>query len=308
MTYHVPVLLKEVVEQLQPRRGGLYVDGTVGGGGHAEAILQATAPEGRLIGLDWDQEALAASRDRLKEFAGRMQLLQANFADVEEALMSVGVTAVDGVLFDVGVSSRQFDEPSRGFSFQREGPLDMRMSGMGTSARDVLMESSVDELTRIFRVYGEERRARAIALRIERERAIHPLETTTQLAQLVEQVLGWRPGSVIKPATRVFQAMRIHVNRELENLQRGLVAGVKVLKSGGRLAVISFHSLEDRIVKQFFVKMSVGCVCPPQLAVCVCGRSEAMRIITRKPVTPTEEEVRQNPRARSAKLRVAEKI
>lgn len=308
MTYHVPVLLKEVVEQMQPRPGGVYVDGTMGGGGHAEAVLRATAPDGRLIGLDWDKEALEASRVRLKEFEGRLQLLQSNFAEVEQALKIAGVTAVDGVLFDVGVSSRQFDEPSRGFSFQREGPLDMRMSGMGASARDILMDSSVDELTRIFRVYGEERRARSIALRIEQERAVRPLETTIELAELVERVLGRRPGSVIHPATRVFQALRIQVNRELENLQRGLEAGVKVLKSGGRLAVISFHSLEDRIVKQFFVKMSAGCVCPPQLAVCVCGRKEVMRIVTRKPVTPTEEEVRQNPRARSAKLRVAEKI
>ena len=308
MTYHTPVLLEEVVTQLRPRRGGLYVDCTVGGGGHAERILRACAPDGRLIGLDCDDEALAASRERLAAHEGRVQLLRANFAELQETLMSLGVTAVDGVVFDVGVSSRQFDEPSRGFSFQREGPLDMRMNRTtGPTAWDVLREASVDELTRIFRVYGEERRAREIALRIERERARQPITTTTQLAWIVEQVLGPKR-SGIHPATRVFQALRIHVNRELENLQRGLVAAVNVLQSGGRLAVISFHSLEDRIVKQFFVRMSTGCVCPPQLVGCACGRKEVMRLVTRKPVTPTLEEVRDNPRARSAKLRVAEKI
>ena len=308
MTYHLPVLLKEVVEQLRPQRGGLYVDCTVGGGGHAEAILRASAPDGRVIGLDCDDEALAASRERLAAHEGRVQLMRANFAELQETLMSLGVTAVDGLVFDVGVSSRQFDEPSRGFSFQREGPLDMRMNrSAGQSAQDVIRDASVEELTRIFRVYGEERRARAIAIRIDRERARQPITTTTQLAGVVEQVLGPKR-SGIHPATRVFQALRIQVNRELENLERGLVAAVTVLKSGGRVAVISFHSLEDRIVKQFFVRMSTGCVCPPQMVGCSCGRKEMMRLVTRKPVTPTSEEAQQNPRARSAKLRVAEKI
>ena len=187
MTYHLPVLLKEVVEQLRPQRGRLYVDCTVGGGGHAEAILRASAPEGRLIGLDCDDEALAASRERLAAHEGRAQLMRANFAELQETLMSLGVTAVDGLVFDVGVSSRQFDEPSRGFSFQREGPLDMRMNrSTGQSAQDVLREASVEELTRIFRVYGEERRARAIAIRIDRERTRQPITTTTQLAGVVE--------------------------------------------------------------------------------------------------------------------------
>ena len=309
MTYHTPVLLEEVVAQLQPRPGGLYVDCTVGGGGHAEGILRASAPDGRLIGLDCDDEALAASRERLAAHEGRVQLLHANFAELQEALMSLGVTAVDGLVFDVGVSSRQFDEPSRGFSFQREGPLDMRMNrAAGPAAADVLRDASVEELARIFRVYGEERRARAIAQRIDRERTRQPITTTTQLAGLVEQVLGPKRGSGIHPATRVFQALRIQVNRELDNLQRGLVGAVNVLRSGGRLAVISFHSLEDRIVKQFFVRLSTGCVCPPQMVGCACGRQEVLRLVTRKPVMSTSEEVEQNPRARSAKLRVAEKI
>ena len=309
MTYHTPVLLGEVVAQLQPRRGGLYVDCTVGGGGHAEGILRACAPDGRVIGLDCDDEALAASRERLAAHEGRVQLLHANFAELQETLMSLGVTAVDGLVFDVGVSSRQFDEPSRGFSFQREGPLDMRMNqAAGPAAADVLRDASVEELTRIFRVYGEERRARAIAVRIDRDRTRQPITTTLQLAGLVEQVLGPKRGSGIHPATRVFQALRIQVNHELENLQRGLVAAVNVLRSGGRLAVISFHSLEDRIVKQFFVRLSTGCVCPPLLVGCACGRQEVLRLVTRKPVMSTSEEVQQNPRARSAKLRVAEKI
>lgn len=308
MTYHTPVLLKEVVEQLQPHGGGLYVDCTLGGGGHAEAILRAAEPEGRLIALDWDLEAQTTSGERLKKYAGRVTLVRANFADVEQVLMSCGVTVVDGMLFDVGVSSRQFDEPSRGFSFQREGPLDMRMDcSRGLTAREILGQSSVEELTRIFRVYGEERRARAIAACIECERQRRPLETTTDLVRVVESVLGPKRGA-IHPATRVFQALRIQVNRELENLQRGLTGAVNRLKSGGRLAVITFHSLEDRIVKQFFVQMSTGCVCPPALAGCACGRKEVLRVITRKPVTATEQEIEENPRARSAKLRVAEKI
>ncbi|HUJ12032.1 MAG TPA: 16S rRNA (cytosine(1402)-N(4))-methyltransferase RsmH [Verrucomicrobiae bacterium] len=308
MTYHTPVLLEEVVTQLQPRRGGLYVDCTVGGGGHAREILYACGPDGQLIGLDWDEEAIAASRERLSEFGGRIQLVRANYVELERVLMSLGITAVDGVAFDLGVSSRQFDEPGRGFSFQREGPLDMRMNRqLGATARDVLRTASLEELAKIFRVYGEEKRARAVARQIVEERQRKPLETTTQLARLVETVLGRRHGGV-HSATRVFQGLRIAVNNELDNLKRGLEVAGRFLKSGGRLAVISFHSLEDRIVKQFLVEQSSGCICPPDLPACVCGRRQSLRIVTRKPVTPREEEVRANPRARSAKLRVAEKV
>jgi 16S rRNA (cytosine1402-N4)-methyltransferase len=295
MTYHQPVLLREAVQQLQPRSGGLYVDGTIGGGGHAEEILRACAPDGRLIGLDCDDEAITASRERLREFGTRVQLVRANFVELERVLMDVGVTTVDAVLFDLGVSSRQFDEPSRGFSFQREGPLDMRMDRqLVASARDVLRTASLEELAQIFHTYGEERRARAIARRIVAERERNPIETTTQLTQLVERVLGPKRGR-IHPATRVFQALRIAVNNELENLKRGLAGAVNVLKPGGRVAVISFHSLEDRIVKWFFIEQS---------------RSEApaLRPVTKKPITATEDEVNANPRARSAKLRVAEKL
>lgn len=283
MTYHTTVLLKEVVAQLQPRSGGLYVDATTGGGGHAGEILRVSAPDGRLIGLDCDDEALAASREKLSEWGARVTLVRANFAELEQALMNVGVTAVDGIVFDLGVSSRQFDEPTRGFSFQREGPLDMRMDrSAGTTAREVINTASEKELADIFFLYGEERRSRSIAKRLV---AARPIETTTQLANLV----GPRH-SKIHPATRVFQALRIYVNDELGNLKRGLEAATRVLTTGGRVAVISFQSLEDRIVKHYF------------------RETPALHIITRKPVTPTEEEIERNPRARSAKLRVAEKI
>ncbi len=308
MTYHTPVLLKEAVTQLALRRGGLYVDCTVGGGGHAREILRACGPEGQLVGLDWDEEAIPQARERLSEWGARVQLVRANYVELERVLMSLGVTTVDGVLFDLGVSSRQFDAPERGFSFQREGPLDMRMSRqLGATARDVLRTASLEELARIFRIYGEEKRARAIARKIVSEREHAPVETTTQLAQLVERVLGPKRRA-IHPATRVFQALRIAVNHELDNLKRGLEAATKFLKSGGRLAVISFHSLEDRIVKQYFAEQSSGCICPPDLPACVCGRQPVLRVVTRKPLTPGEAEIRANPRARSAKLRVAEKI
>ncbi|HUK83964.1 MAG TPA: 16S rRNA (cytosine(1402)-N(4))-methyltransferase RsmH [Verrucomicrobiae bacterium] len=308
MTYHTPVLLKEVVTQLQPRSGSLYVDCTLGGGGHAREILRACGPDGQLIGLDWDEEAIAAARERLGEFGARVQLVRANFVEMERVLMSLGITAVDGVVFDLGVSSRQFDEPTRGFSFQREGPLDMRMNRqLGATARDVLRTASLEELARIFRIYGEERRARAIAHEIGRARAEAPIETTTQLVRLLERVLGPKRGAT-HPATRVFQALRIYVNNELENLKRGLDVATNYLKSGARLVVISFHSLEDRIVKQYFVRLSTSCVCPPGVPVCVCGRKQVFRIVTRKPITPTNEEVVENARARSAKLRVAEKL
>jgi 16S rRNA (cytosine1402-N4)-methyltransferase len=308
MTYHTPVLLKEVVTQLQPRSGSLYVDCTVGGGGHAREILRACGPDGQLIGLDWDEEAIAATRARLSEFGARVQLVRANFVEMERVLMSLGVTAVNGVVFDLGVSSRQFDEPTRGFSFQREGPLDMRMNRqLGVTARDVLRTASLEELAQVFRVYGEERRARAIAHEIGNARNKAPIDTTTQLARLVERVLGPKRGAT-HPATRVFQSLRIYVNNELENLQRGLDVATKFLTSGARLAIISFHSLEDRIVKQFFTRMSIACVCPPGVPVCVCGRKRVLRVVTRKPITPTDEEIAENPRARSAKLRVAEKV
>ena len=294
-SYHTPVLLPEVVTYLQPRSGGLYVDGTVGGGGHAAEILKASGPDGQLIGLDWDDEAIAAARERLSEFGARVQLVRANFADLKRVLMGFGMTAVDGIMMDLGVSSRQFDAPARGFSFAHEGPLDMRMNRqLPRTAQTFLRTSTAEELADLFYIYGEERRSRAIARAIvdERQRGA-TLGTTTQLARLVERVLGGRRGK-IHPATRVFQALRIAVNDELENLRRGLEAAVDVLKPGGRLAVISFHSLEDRIVKRFIVERSQG-------------DAATLRRVTKKPLIASEEEIAANARARSAKLRVAER-
>jgi 16S rRNA (cytosine1402-N4)-methyltransferase len=293
MTYHTPVLLKEVVAQLRPSRGGLYVDCTVGGGGHAEEILRACGPEGRLIGLDVDPDAIAASRERLREWKERVHLLCANFVELDVVLTSAAIARVDGILFDLGVSSHQLDEPSRGFSFLRDGPLDMRMNRqIGATARDVLRSASLEELARVFFEYGGERRARAIAREIVRAREYAPLETTAQLARLVGRVLGPRRGRT-HPATRVFQALRIAVNDEMANLKRGLEIAVPFLKPGGRVAVISFHSLEDRIVKRFFLQKKAEGI---------------LRVVTKRPVTPAEEEARLNPRARSAKLRVAERL
>jgi 16S rRNA (cytosine1402-N4)-methyltransferase len=290
MKYHTSVLLEEVLCHLQPRAGCLYVDATAGGGGHTEGILRISGPDGRVIALDWDEEAIAASRERLTEWGDRVRLVPASFGQLGDALAALQVTGVDGVLFDLGVSSRQLDEPTRGFSFQQDGPLDMRMSQQTSlTARDVLATTGQDELARIFFEYGEERLSRAVARRIVQERERQPLETTVQLVRLVERVLGPKRGKV-HPATRVFQALRIHVNRELDNLRDGLVAAVDALKPGGRVAVISFHSLEDRIVKWFF------------------RETPTLRVLTKKPLMAGEEECRSNPRSRSAKLRVAEKL
>jgi 16S rRNA (cytosine1402-N4)-methyltransferase len=250
--------------------------------------LQASGPTGKLIGLDWDEEAVAASGEWLGVFGERVQLVAASYVELEKVLMSAGVTTVDGVLFDLGVSSRQFDEPARGFAFQQDGPLDMRMSRqLTTTAADILRAASVAELVEIFFRYGEERRARYIARVIDRERQRQPITTTTQLAGLCGE-----KRSRLHPATRVFQALRIAVNRELENLPAGLAAAVRVLKPGGRVAVISFQSLEDRIVKHYFRDQAAAGV---------------LRVLTRKPVEAGAKEIEQNPRARSAKLRVAEK-
>ncbi len=310
-TTHAPVLRGEVISLLQPRRGGDYVDGTVGGGGHAIDILRASEPDGRLVGIDRDDDAIERARHRLGSAGGRVQLVRANLAEIERVVRSLGMTAIDGILFDLGVSTPQLDEPARGFGFRRPGPLDMRMDRrQRTTAATILAEASLAELVTIFRNYGEERRARSIAREIVRERERgQRCETTTQLARLVERVIGPAGGrSKIHPATRVFQALRIAVNDELESLRRGLAGATTLLKQGGRLAVISFHSLEDRIVKQFFRDQSSACVCPPGLPVCACGRRRVLRVVTRRPVTPAPAEVADNPRARSAKLRVAEKI
>jgi len=308
--FHRPVMLEAVVASLGCRNGGIWVDGTLGGAGHAEAILESTAPDGRLIGIDADADALEAARRRLDPFGERKILVRGNFADMEEILTSLNIAKVDGVLLDLGVSSHQLDTASRGFSFALEGPLDMRMDQeRGPSAFDLIKTLPEGDIERILRQYGEERMAGRIARTIVAQRALGPIRTTADLAAAVLKAM---PRSAsrqkIHPATRTFQALRIAVNGELENLRKALTSGTERLRTGGRFSVISFHSLEDRVVKAFFRDGEKGCLCPPTLPVCACGRRPTLRVLTKKPVTPTEAEVADNPRARSAKLRSAERI
>ena len=302
---HQPVLPAETLALLAPRRGGLYLDGTLGGGGHARLILQASAPDGRLIGLDRDPAAIERLGELLARFGERLILRQANFSAADEVLRELGIAGVDGILLDLGVSSFQLDETARGFSFRGDAPLDMRMDPtQGMTAAEVVNGAEAEELKRIFREYGEERWAGRIARRIVQLRQQNPIATTRQLAELVREAVpgGMVPGR-IHPATRVFQALRIHVNGELEHLARGLARGVELLNPGGRLVVISFHSLEDRLVKIFFQQESRGCICPPRLPVCSCGHVPRLEPLTKKAIRAGEDEVAANPRARSAILR-----
>jgi len=288
---------------LEPERGGFFVDATVGAGGHAEFLLER-GTEIRLLGIDRDPDALALAVERLARFAQRFELVAGDFADLDALL--AGRLPAAAILADLGVSSMQLDRGERGFSFRRDGPLDMRMGPAGRTAADIVATASVDELTRIFRDYGEERMAAKIARGIVAERTRGPIQTTRQLARIVAGQKGSR--EKIDPATRVFQALRIEVNQELVALGRFLAAAVARLKPGGRLAVISYHSLEDRIVKDAFRRDSGVCSCPPKLPTCICGARAALRLLTRRPIRPGEAELRRNPRSRSARLRVAEKL
>jgi 16S rRNA (cytosine1402-N4)-methyltransferase len=301
---HVPVLLRETVEVLSPRPG-LFVDATAGAGGHAEALLDAH-PGVRVLAIDRDPEALELARARLARFGGRVAFHSGNFAELGAALDAAAEPAPAGILADLGISSMQIDEARRGFSFRRDGPLDMRMGPGGVSAADVVANASAAELTRIFREYGEERMAHRIAQRIVEERAREPIATTRRLASIVAGVTGRR--GEIDPATRVFQALRIEVNQELAALARFLKTAVERLAIEGRIAVLSYHSLEDREVKETFRRESAGCLCPPGLPVCVCGGRRVLRVLTRRPIRPGAAEIAANPRSRSARLRAAEKI
>ncbi|HEY9724128.1 MAG TPA: 16S rRNA (cytosine(1402)-N(4))-methyltransferase RsmH [Oscillatoriaceae cyanobacterium] len=302
---HQPVLLDEVLATLDPRPGQRVLDGTVGGGGHASALLERVLPDGFLYGVDQDPAALDAARERLSAVSDRFELFRANF----EAIGTLPLPPLDAVLLDLGVSSPQLDRSERGFSFSREGPLDMRMDpDRPTTAADLINGESEFELARIFFEYGEERHSRRLARAIVKRRTeVGPFTDTLALAEFVRGHLP-RDVSGIHPATRVFQALRIAVNDELGVLTRVLPVALELLKPGGRLAVISFHSLEDRMVKQFFKQEAHGCVCPPRQPVCTCGRTPRLRIMTTKPLVATPEERHCNPRARSAKLRVAERL
>jgi len=302
---HIPVLYQEIIHALQPRRGCFYVDGTVGAGGHAEGILQASQPDGQLLGLDVDPQALSLAKDRLGVFGERAILIQASYVTLSEQVHHLGRDTVDGIVLDLGVSSIHLDTAQRGFSFQYDAPLDMRFDpDQPVSAADLVNSLPEDALAELIYRYGEEHQARRVARAIVQAR---PLLTTQQLSRVVAKVTsGGRTG--IHPATRTFQALRIAVNNELEALENGLPQAVNVLATGGRLAVIAFHSLEDRIVKGYFRRESRDCICPPRQPVCTCGHKAVLREITRHPLRPSPAEVDENPRARSARLRVAEKL
>jgi len=301
---HKPVLYKEIIHALQPKSSGCYVDGTIGAGGHARGVLEACAPAGRLLGLDLDPQALAHARETLAPYGKRVVLAQASYVSLPEVLHDIGWDLVDGILLDLGVSSMQLDTPERGFSFQHEAPLDMRFnSNFGLSAAQLINSLPEADLAELLFKYGEEPRAKSMAKMIVKAR---PITTTTQLAAIVKRVY---PGhSRVHPATRAFQALRIAVNDELSALENVLPKATAALRHGGRLAVISFHSLEDRIVKEFIRQESKDKVNPPYEHIYEIERKAALREITRKPITADEEAVKDNPRARSAKLRVAEKI
>jgi 16S rRNA (cytosine1402-N4)-methyltransferase len=312
---HTPVLLAEVTQQLSPHPGSIIVDCTLGGAGHAKRLLELVAPGGILVGIDQDDAALTVAENTLR--LGQqipdesIVLLKGNFGDLDDLLSIAHLPYVDGFLFDLGVSSPQLDFPERGFSYHEDAPLDMRMDpGHRTlTAAEVIATYAEADLARIIREFGEEKWASRIAHFIAETRERHPIETTLQLVDVIKRAVpaaARRSGP--HPARRTFQALRIEVNDELGVLQRGLEAAARWLTSGGRIAVISYHSLEDRIVKQFFADESQGCTCPPDLPVCTCGNVPVLRVLTRRPIAPSREEVEANPRARSAKLRVAEKL
>ena len=308
MVAHVSVLVREMIECLRPGPDKRYFDGTLGGGGHSEQILIESSPDGQVLGLDRDDEALAQTRERLRRFEGRFIARQASFADAQDILTEIGWNSVDGAILDLGVSSDQIDSPERGFSFRAMARLDMRMDRrQSLDARQIVNSFAVEQLERILRDYGEEPQARRIARAIVAGRKQHPLETTAQLVQIIERVKGSGRRDH-HPATQVFQALRIAVNQELEQLEQFLQRGYEMLRPGGRMAVISFHSLEDRIVKQAFRKWNRACLCPPRALSCRCGWSQKAKLLTKKPIVPSTSEIQSNPRARSAKMRAVERI
>jgi 16S rRNA (cytosine1402-N4)-methyltransferase len=305
MQPHRPVLYHEILYGLQPRPGGWYVDGTVGAGGHARGILEASTPDGLLMGLDMDPKAIEIAKRELKEFGSRAILIQDSYISLSDHLQELGWKKVDGIILDLGVSSMQLDSPQRGFSFLQEGPLDMRFApDLPKSASQLVNNLPEHELTDLIWQFGEEPHARQIARAICQAR---PIQTTLQLASVISTVIHPQPGK-IHPATLTFQALRIAVNDELNNISRVLPLAVGSLKKSGRLAVISFHSLEDRIVKQYFRMESHDCICPPRQPACTCGHKASVKWINRQVIRPGQSEVAENPRARSARLRIIEKI
>ncbi len=305
---HTSVLIQESMGLLKPRPGERYLDGTLGGGGHAEEILLRSSPDGRVLGLDWDEDAVTAAGQRLSRFGERLTIRRANFDQAKDILTAINWSRVDGVLLDLGVSSHQFDAAERGFSFQASAPLDMRMDRrQKLTALEIVNSFPEAQIAKIISDYGEEPRARRIAAAIATERKNRAIETTIDLAELIVRIRGKR-SRAHHPATQTFQALRIAVNHELETLKRFLEYGYELLQPGGRMVIISFHSLEDRLVKTAFRKWSEKCICPPRTLKCECGWSQKAQRLTRKPIIASAEEVRANPRARAAKLRAVVRL
>lgn len=302
---HKSVLLKETIEGLNINPDGIYADCTTGGGGHSFELAKRLK-NGRLICFDQDKEAIAAAKERLKNFSP--VFVNRNYSKIKESLSELGITSVNGIMMDLGVSSYQLDNRERGFSYHDDAPLDMRMSGEGESARDVVNEYEPRELVRILQNYGEEKFAQSIVKGILKAREQSPIETTSQLAEIIRRNVPAKVRNEKNPCRKTFQAIRIEVNRELEVLEIGLKDGFELLSRGGRMAVITFHSLEDRIVKNAFKEYCTGCICPPDFPVCVCGRTPKGELVNKKPIIASEEELKENPRSRSAKLRIIEKI
>lgn len=306
---HVSVLWEETVDGLNIKPDGIYIDGTLGGGGHSELVLKRLTT-GKLIGIDQDTDALAAASERLKEYGDRFIPVHSNFEDVLNVLNDLGIDKVDGMMMDLGVSSYQLDEAERGFSYMQDGELDMRMDrSRPFSAKDVVNTYSVEELHKIIKDYGEDRWAKRIAQFIVEAREDHEITRTTELVDIIKAAVpkGARKDGP-HPAKRTFQAIRIEVNNELGIISETIKAISTALKPGGRISIITFHSLEDRIVKNTYKELAKGCICPPELPVCMCNNKPVVKIITRKPRVPSDKEIEENPRARSAKLRVAEKL
>jgi len=306
MTIHKPVLLQEVIEYLQPQANDNFVDCTLGAGGHTKAILEKT--KGKVLAIDWDENAIEAAKNNLKDFSKRLILVNDNYTNLKQIVLENNFENISGILLDLGMSSDQLETSGRGFSFQKDEPLDMRFNIQhGLTAAQILNSWTERQLIDLIKKFGEEKKAFKIVKEIIRFRKKRKIKTTKQLNEIVERVKGPKRGR-IHPSTKIFQALRIAVNNELENIENTLEQAVEILPEGSRIAAISFHSLEDKIVKHFFQKESKNCICPPEIPVCRCEHKASLKILTKKPVYASEDEIKDNPRSRSAKLRVAERI
>ena len=304
---HKSVLLNETIDGLNIKPDGIYVDGTLGGGGHAYEVCRRLGEKGSIVGIDQDAAAIEAASARLKDFGEKVTIVRSNYCDMKSKLHELGIDKVDGIVLDLGVSSYQLDTAERGFSYHQDAPLDMRMSKTGPSAQDLVNTYSTEDLSRIIREFGEEKYAWSIAKNIEKARAKAPITTTGQLAEIIRESMPYSARREKNPAKKTFQAIRIAVNGELDALSQVLDQAFDFLNPGGRFAIITFHSLEDRMVKQKFADFAKGCTCPPDFPVCICGKKPRGTLVSRKPITPTEKELAENRRSRSAKLRIVEK-